>query len=47
MAAVSGLAASSVGLIWRTHEVKRQSVRGLKLSTDKRFVEKLESIVGP
>ena len=46
MAAVSGLAASSVGLIWRNHGVKPHLVRGFKLSKDKRFVEKLEEIVG-
>ena len=46
MAAVSGLAASSVGLIWRNHGVKPHLVRSFKLSTDKHFVEKLEAIVG-
>ena len=46
MAAVSGLAASSVGLIWRNHGLKPHLVRGFNWGTNKRFVEKLEEIVG-
>jgi transposase len=34
MAAVSGLAPSSVGLIWRNHGVKPHWVRGFKLTAD-------------
>jgi len=46
MARASGMAASSVGLIWRAHGLKPHLARGFKLSKDKRFVEKLEDIVG-
>ena len=46
MAKVAGLSATTVRAIWRTHGLKPHLVRGFKLSNDKRFVEKLEDIVG-
>ena len=46
MAKVAGLSATTVREIWRTHGLKPHLVRGFKLSNDKRFVEKLEDIVG-
>jgi len=46
MARASGMAASSVSLIWRAHGLKPHLARGFKLSNDKRFVEKLEDVVG-
>jgi len=46
MARESGMAPSSVALIWRAHGLKPHLARGFKLSNDKRFVEKLEDIVG-
>jgi transposase len=46
MARESGMAPSSVALIWQAHGLKPHLARGFKLSKDKRFVEKLEDIVG-
>jgi transposase len=41
-----GMAASTVALIWQAHGLKPHLARGFKLSKDKRFVEKLEDVVG-
>jgi hypothetical protein len=46
MAAASGLSASSVQRIWRAHGLRPHQVRRFKLSTDPRFAEKVEGIVG-
>ena len=46
MAAVSGLSVSSVQRIWRAHGLRPHQVRKFKLSTDPRFAEKVEDIVG-
>jgi transposase len=46
MARVAGVSPSTVGRIWREHGIKPHRVKSFKLSNDKRFVEKLEDIVG-
>ena len=46
MAAASGLSESTVGRIWREHGLKPHLVETFKLSSDPKFVEKLEDIVG-
>jgi transposase len=46
MAEASGLSESTIGRIWREHGLKPHLVRTFKLSNDKRFVEKLEDVVG-
>ena len=46
MAKAAGVSASTVGRIWREHGLKPHRTRSFKLSNDKRFVEKLETIVG-
>jgi transposase len=46
MAKACGLGATSVRAIWRAHGLKPHLARGFKLSNDKRFVEKLEDVVG-
>lgn len=46
MAGAAGVSASTVGRIWREHGIKPHRVKSFKLSNDKRFVEKLETIVG-
>jgi transposase len=46
MAKQSGMAPSTVALIWQAHGLKPHLSRGFKLSNDKRFVEKLEDVVG-
>jgi transposase len=46
MAAATGLSDSTIGRIWREHGLKPHRVETFKLSTDPRFVEKLEDIVG-
>jgi transposase len=46
MARASGLSASSVQRIWRAHGLRPHQVRRFKLSTDPRFAEKVEDIVG-
>jgi transposase len=46
MAAASGLSASSVQRIWRAHGLRPHQVRRFKLSTDPKFAEKVEDIVG-
>ena len=46
MAAAATVSASTVGRIWREHGLKPHRIKTFKLSNDKRFVEKLEDIVG-
>ncbi len=46
MAAASGLSYTSVQRIWKAHELKPHLVKTFKLSNDKRFVEKVQDIVG-
>jgi transposase len=46
MAAASGLSTSSVQRIWRAHGLRPHQVRRFKLSTDPKFAEKVEEIVG-
>ena len=46
MAGAAAVSASTVGRIWRAHGIKPHRVKTFKLSNDKRFVEKLEDIVG-
>jgi len=46
LAAHLGTSAASVGRIWRAHGLKPHRVESFKLSNDKRFIEKLEDIVG-
>jgi transposase len=46
IARACGLGATSVRAIWRAHGLKPHLARGFKLSTDKRFVEKIEDVVG-
>lgn len=46
MAKAAGISDSTVGRIWREHGLKPHLVSTFKISNDKRFVEKLEDIVG-
>jgi len=46
MAAATGVSEASVRRIWHAHGLKPHLVNTFKLSNDKRFVEKLEDIVG-
>ena len=46
MARASGLSEASVRRIWKAHGLKPHLLRTFKLSNDKRFVEKLEDVVG-
>ena len=46
MAQATGLSESTIGRIWKQHGLKPHIVDTFKLSNDKRFVEKLEDIVG-
>jgi transposase len=46
MAAATGLSYTSVQRIWKAHEFKPHRVKTFKLSNDKRFVEKVQDIVG-
>ena len=46
MAQASGLSVSSVQRIWRAHGLRPHQVRRFKLSTDPKFAEKVEDIVG-
>ena len=46
MAAAAGLSYTSVQRIWKAHELKPHRVKTFKLSNDKRFVEKVQDIVG-
>jgi transposase len=46
MAAAVGLSRSSIQRIWKAHGLKPHLTKTFKLSNDKRFVEKVEDIVG-
>jgi len=46
MAAASGISVSSVQRIWRAHGLRPHQVRSFKLSTDPKFTEKVEDVVG-
>ena len=46
MSAATGLSQSTIGRIWREHGLKPHRVDTFKLSSDPRFVEKLNDIVG-
>jgi transposase len=46
LAAASGLSVSSVQRIWRAHGLRPHQVRRFKLSTDPKFADKVEEIVG-
>ena len=46
MARASDLSYTSVQRIWKAHELKPHLVKTFKLSNDKRFVEKVQDIVG-
>ena len=46
MARAVGLSQTSVRRIWNAHGLKPHLVRGFKLSNDKRFVEKVQDVVG-
>jgi DDE superfamily endonuclease/Winged helix-turn helix len=46
MAAASGLSVRSVQRIWRAHGLRPHQVRRFKLSTDPKFAQKVEDIVG-
>src|SRR5215211_4576071 len=46
LAAVTGVSRSSVQRIWQAHGLKPHLVKTFKLSTDKRFVEKVPDVVG-
>lgn len=46
MAEQMNVSESTVGRIWRSYGLKPHRVTGFKLSTDKRFQEKLEDVVG-
>jgi len=46
MAAAEGVSEATVRRVWREHGLKPHLVKSFKLSNDKRFVEKLQDIVG-
>ena len=46
LAPVVGLSPATVGRIWRAHGLKPHRVKRFKLSTDPRFMEKLQDVVG-
>jgi transposase len=46
MARVAGTSEATVRRVWREHGLKPHRVKSFKLSNDKRFVEKLDDIVG-
>lgn len=46
MAAAEGVSEATVRRIWKAHGLKPHRIRSFKLSNDKRFVEKLDDIVG-
>ena len=46
MARATGLSEASVRRIWKAHGLKPHLLQTFKLSNDKRFVEKLEDVVG-
>src|ERR1700751_2840520 len=46
MAAATGLSRSSIQRIWKAHQLKPHRVKTFKVSRDRRFVEKVEDVVG-
>ena len=46
LAPVVGLSPATISRIWRAHGLKPHRVKRFKLSTDPRFIEKLEDVVG-
>jgi transposase len=46
MAKATGLSQSTIGRIWRAHGFKPHQVETFKVSSDPRFAEKLEDVVG-
>jgi transposase len=46
MAAAEGVSEATVRRVWKAHGLKPHRLRSFKLSNDKRFVEKLDDIVG-
>jgi transposase len=46
MAAETGVSEATVRRVWRAHGLKPHLLTGFKVSKDKRFIEKLEAIVG-
>jgi hypothetical protein len=46
MAAATGLSVSSVQRIWRAHGLRPHQTRTFKLSSDPKFAEKVEDIIG-
>ena len=46
MAQIMGVSNATVSRIWDAHGLQPHRVEGFKLSTDKRFVEKLTDVVG-
>jgi len=46
MAAAAGISYTSVQKIWKAHGLKPHLVKTFKLSNDKRFVEKVQDVVG-
>jgi transposase len=46
LAPTVGLSPATVGRIWRAHGLKPHRVKRFKLSTDPRFIEKLQDVVG-
>jgi transposase len=46
MAAAEGISEATVRRVWREHGLRPHRVKSFKLSNDKRFVEKLDDIVG-
>ena len=46
MARAQGVSEATVRRVWREHGLKPHRVKSFKLSNDKRFVEKLDDIVG-
>lgn len=46
MSEATGLSRMTVQRIWKAHQLKPHLIRTFKLSRDKRFVEKLEDVVG-
>ena len=46
MAAAEGVSEATVRRVWREHGLKPHRVKSFKLSNDKRFIEKLDDIVG-
>lgn len=46
MAEATGVSATTIGRVWRSHGLKPHRLKSFKVSRDPKFVEKLEDIVG-